>query len=455
MMRKSSKKVVCSITAALMAVTCLAGCTGGQTGSSASANPAGTGESAGDAAVTDGEQITLRYSWWGGEERHNATLKAIARYEELHPNIHIEPEYSGFDGYQQKLITQLSGQTAPDIASVDQPWLADINKQGDLLMDLYTLDEIDPSQYDQDLLKNCLEYDGHLVGLPTGANTNVLLYNVDVCNEKGIDLSQGVTWSEITELGASLHEADPNFYLLNVEQTTINMMLQSYLQNLNGKYIFDEQYNRTFTEEQLAEGFRMVVDWLDRGVIEPVESSSIYLNRWYENPKWINGELGAAQLWMASQSTLTVDGTIDVGVAPMIKGEEGSAGTGIMIRPSLILTIPTSCKHPEEAAEFITWMLTDPEAIEIQGQVRGVPAVPAARDILVENGTLPEESYNVFTNASETGAMVIPNLPTGDMEQIWLDVIQQVEYKVVTPEEGAATLVSQFDDLLESLKANL
>lgn len=451
-MRKNSKKVLCGATAVLMVASCLAGC-GSTTASSAASGSEGTAAEATGEAAADGEQITLRYSWWGGEERHNATLKAIERYEELHPNIHIEPEYSGYDGYQQKLITQLSGQTAPDIASIDQPWLADINKQGDLLMDLYTLDGIDPSQYDQDLLKNCLEYDGRLIGLPTGANTNVMMYNVDVCKERGIDITQGVTWSELTELGASLHEEDPNFYLLNVEQTNINLMLQSYLQQLTGEYIFDNDYNRTFTEEQLADGFRMVVDWLDRGVIEPVESSSIYLNRWYENPKWIDGSLALAQLWMASQSTLTVNGTIDVGVAPMVKGEEGSVGTGIMIRPSLILAIPSSCEHPEEAAEFITWILTDPEAIEIQGQVRGIPAVPAARDLLLENGSLSEESYNVFTNASEEGAMVIPNLPTGDMEQIWLDVIQQVEYKVMDPDEAAATLVEQFDALLESLKA--
>lgn len=447
-MRKSNKRIACGLIAATMAATCLAGCGGA---SSATATSSETKEN-----TSNGDSITLRFSWWGGEERHNATLQAIAKYEELHPNIHIEPEYSGYDGYQQKLITQLSGGTAPDIASIDPPWLADINKQGDLLRDLNDFSNIiDLTQFDDSLMNNCLKFDDKLVGLPTGVNTNVLFYNEDTFKQKDIDLSDGITWSELTELGAKLHEEDPNFYLLNVEQTNINLMLQSYLQQITGQYIFDNEYNRTFTEEQLTNGFEMVVDWLDRGVVEPVESSSIYLNRWYENPKWVGGSLGMAQLWMASRSTLTVNGAVNVGIAPMIRGDEGAVGTGIMIRPSLVCTIPTSCKHPEEAAEFLNWLLNDPEAAKIQGQVRGVPASEVARQTLLNNGTLTEDTYNILASATEAGAMVIPNLPTGDMEQIWLDVIQQVEYKALTPAEGAATLIQQYDALLEKLKANL
>ena len=55
------------------------------------------------------QQITLRFSWWGSEDRHEATIAAIEKYEELNPNITIEYEYMGFDSYYQKLLTQLAG----------------------------------------------------------------------------------------------------------------------------------------------------------------------------------------------------------------------------------------------------------------------------------------------------------------------------------------------------------
>ena len=39
----------------------------------------------------------------------------IELYEELNPHIKIVPEYSGFDGYFDKLTTQFAAGNAPDI----------------------------------------------------------------------------------------------------------------------------------------------------------------------------------------------------------------------------------------------------------------------------------------------------------------------------------------------------
>ena len=43
------------------------------------------------------DQVVLRFSWWGSEDRHMATIEAIERYMELNPNVLIEYEYMGFD----------------------------------------------------------------------------------------------------------------------------------------------------------------------------------------------------------------------------------------------------------------------------------------------------------------------------------------------------------------------
>ena len=65
------------------------------------------------------DSVTLRFSWWGGDERHAATIAVIEQYEAAHPNVTIEPEYGSSDGYNDKLATQLSGGTAPDIIQID------------------------------------------------------------------------------------------------------------------------------------------------------------------------------------------------------------------------------------------------------------------------------------------------------------------------------------------------
>lgn len=41
------------------------------------------------------DKCTLRFSWWGGDDRHEATLKAIELWNKKYPDIKIEPEYGG------------------------------------------------------------------------------------------------------------------------------------------------------------------------------------------------------------------------------------------------------------------------------------------------------------------------------------------------------------------------
>ena len=69
------------------------------------------------------KNVELRFSWWGGESRIQATLTAINLYMKKNPNVKIVSEYSNFEGYYQKCLSQLAGGTAPDIIQLDQPWL--------------------------------------------------------------------------------------------------------------------------------------------------------------------------------------------------------------------------------------------------------------------------------------------------------------------------------------------
>ena len=87
----------------------------------------------------DGKEVVLRFSWWGGDTRHKATLDAIKLFEEKNPGIKIKAEYSGWDGHFEKLSTQITGNTAPDIMQTDWNWLYIFSKNGDGFYDLNEL----------------------------------------------------------------------------------------------------------------------------------------------------------------------------------------------------------------------------------------------------------------------------------------------------------------------------
>ena len=44
------------------------------------------------------EKITLRFCWWGNEERHTSTVEALDIYMEQNPNVTIISEFLGWEG---------------------------------------------------------------------------------------------------------------------------------------------------------------------------------------------------------------------------------------------------------------------------------------------------------------------------------------------------------------------
>ena len=83
--------------------------------------------------------VTLRFLWWGGSDRHARTLKALQAFEAGHPGVRVKAEYMGFNGYLEKLTTQMVGGTEPDLLQINWAWLAMFSRQGTGFLDLTNL----------------------------------------------------------------------------------------------------------------------------------------------------------------------------------------------------------------------------------------------------------------------------------------------------------------------------
>ena len=44
------------------------------------------------------QDVDLRMSWWGGNGRHQVTLKALEEFHKQNPDINVKAEYTGWDG---------------------------------------------------------------------------------------------------------------------------------------------------------------------------------------------------------------------------------------------------------------------------------------------------------------------------------------------------------------------
>ena len=59
------------------------------------------------------KDVDLRMSWWGGNGRHQVTLKALEEFHKQNPDINVKAEYTGWDGHLSRLTTQIAGGTDP------------------------------------------------------------------------------------------------------------------------------------------------------------------------------------------------------------------------------------------------------------------------------------------------------------------------------------------------------
>lgn len=187
--------------AGALAAGSLTGCSGGNQ----TAAPKESGnETTAQAGKTAGKQekVTLRFAWWGDEGTHQATLKAIELYMDRNPNVTIEAEYGGFDGYQQKISTQLAGQTAPDIIQLNANWMPDYANKGDFFIHLQDYpDLMDVSGFDEEFLNSFCVFNDQLIALPTGMNARTAYMNKASAEKFGLDISldDKLTWEDYIE----------------------------------------------------------------------------------------------------------------------------------------------------------------------------------------------------------------------------------------------------------------
>ncbi len=401
-----------------------------------------------------GEKVNLRFSWWGGEERHQATLKVIDIYTKRNSNVTIDAEYSGWDGYQQRLMTQLAGKTAPDIIQIDPPWVHEIYAEREAFIDLNTIsDVVDFSNFDKDFLEDYCVKDGKLQGLPAGINGEVFLMNKDLFAQAGIPLDTKWTWDNLLELGPKVNQYDPESYFLYAAEASefFITFCRKFVQQRTGKSWINENYEIQFTRNDLVEMYTYLVKLVDNKVLPPFEEIAPYVEK--EHPKWAQGKFAAMIEWVSRIiiSKDFVSSDVQVSSLPIL---DGAVETGITVRPSMIECLNIDSKNSEEAAKFLNFFFNDEEAIVALGTVRAVPANSNASKLLVEKGMVDElQSQAVEISSQNAGTPQNGAEMHSEILQIDLDIFQQVGFKKITPEEAADTLLNLYKQKLSEIKS--
>lgn len=399
---------------------------------------AGTGSTASFAVSNP---VTLRFSWWGGDTRNQATLKVIKQFEEKNPQVKIEAEYGSSDGYNVKLATELNAGTAPDIVQIDPSYLPTYYRTNKNSFVDFQKQNIDLSGYEQDYLQSNGNYDGRQLGLPTGIGGVSIIENTDLASKIGIDLTQQYTWDDLAAMGKKVQGYDKNLYLLAANLSYIaDDLLRPYLLQLTGKpLLLDRTKQLGVTQADLEKGLTMVKRLYDTHVLPPESHMLSYEgDNIPKDPNWISGKYVSALCVTSTAKDLAAANKGAVFVASKLPQMNGSLDEGYCASAPQLLCINTKSRNIPEAVKFLNYFLNSAQATEILGAERSIPAVRSMRQLVEEKKLADSLTMNAVNICmSYKGSLVIGYSSTEEVKSILSDAISYVAYGISTPAVAA------------------
>ena len=324
------------------------------------------------AAYSEEEQVSLSFVRIGNDEAERAYWQwAINEFEAQNPNIHIEYDEKAIgDAMDTALNTQFASGGGVDIIGHGILSVAQRVEAGQYMpIDDY----FEAWEGKDDIMESVFAngtYNGHVYGLGYSVTPYVFAYRLDLLEEAGIDVP--VSWEELADAARTLTTYDENgnvaFSGFCYPQTGGNLVeLDVFMYGNGGKYIVDGE--PVFADnEELKEALEFLGDLLPD------------VNLTYSSNEVNPFVSGNAAMTLINNAALTT----------MLNNPEYAGKVGIALPPNNgtkasfcgcnMLFIGTTCEHPDEAFEFISFVMSPESTLKRAEMVR----IPVTLSSLVD-----------------------------------------------------------------------
>ncbi|MFP4198399.1 MAG: ABC transporter substrate-binding protein [Halanaerobium sp.] len=406
------------------------------------------------AAMAQDEEVTLRFSWWGSQSRHDRYLEVIEMFEEEYPNINIEPEYTGWSGYFDRLNTQAAGDNLPDVMQSVRKMMSGYIENDQLLeLDKYIEDgTLDTENIDDSYLEMGRAYDKQMA-LATGVNAPAVYYDRDDFDEAGVDYpTADDTWEDRAEMLKDLHE---ELGILGAATPTAQQDTGGFIVYLrqHGAELFSEDGSELgYDDDQLFVDFMNYdLELIESGAVQDAMQRQESANAIEQDPVATGDAAMATNYWSNQLAAISNGAGKLLGVSTFPKAEDQKA-EGRYMKPAMVQTIAANTEHPEEALTFVNYLINNVDAGKVFGTDLGVPTNSEVRDTLLEDaGEEDQAVFDFIDEAAENSGDVIPLQPPAyeEVVEAYEEVYWEVIYGQITPEEGAEMFREDATKLLE------
>lgn len=402
-------------------------------------------------AVTD-EQVTLRFSWWGTDPRHEATLAVIDAFMKKYPNIKIEAEYGAQAGYNDNKTVEFSTKTAPDLFQIETGAGKEYYRMG-VLYNLSNISTLSFDKFDPDFLAANGQFGtGSQWCIPTGAAGTSLVVNKTLADQIGIDLTKQMDYEDLIELGAKVQAYNPEMYLISANTTTgVAFFIRAYSRQLNGVAMIDDEAKKlVMTEEQFTQCFDLISRLYSTKTCAPASMKSTFDNNDMEDPNWISGKYVASAGYTSNIQALeeanNTDAQIIPGALPLLADRKSDGWTNNCPQ---FMGVSADTKYPEQCGLFYDFFFNSEEAAEILGTVRSIPPTAFAQKIVKDNGSAnpivveATDKSLTYKGFDDSGFTTNENVT-----QILRDAYEALAYGTITPAAAAKDVVAKINDYL-------
>ncbi len=442
-MKKRLAKSIGMTVSMIMVASLTAGCSqqaenGGTQNTSQS--PASNSVSAGADVNPKDIEADLRFAWWGGDERHTATLDALEVFAQNYPGIKVSTEYQGYDGYHDKMFTQLAGGTAPDLFQYNPENMPEVVEEGKLL----ALDEyVDSGLLNLDAvsegtLHDCI-VDGKLYGIPMSTQTVCVIYNKTLFDEAGVEYpADDWTWEDYDRIVRELDEKLPEGVYPSTDLRATDITTLSMVHQNGGAYLTED--GEIDFGEAIAEPLEMFQNYMDEGLVPPADETLATTS----DTIFMEGRAAIHATFNAMATTLQA-GSIDQDEYALTSIPSSNTGDrlGMYAKGEVAFCISADSKNKEAAVVLLNEFVNNTEMGNILGFSRGIPPSETIREELQKELTgIDVDVLKVQAMADATNDTPEPRLTKG-----WTEIVTVITQETDEYRYGRKDLETTINDM--------
>ncbi len=369
--------------------------------------------------------------------------KVVDLYKAERPNADVS--VLGYDNatYDQKLLTDISGGTLPDVFTCSDVYNKPFFQSG-LIADLkpfaaktgFKLDDFDPQ------FLSLADFGGKIGFLPRAADVVVLYYNKRLFDEAKMKYPDPTwTMNDLLANAQQLTKKAPDGtitqYGFTANYTTWSIWVPIVVAE-GGKILSEDGKKAVFDSPEGIRGWNYIFTGLKNGAFVP---PSVQSTMGGPNVPFMNGKAAMVPSVRALTPNVRAQLKDDWDVTLVPKGtmdrKSGMGTTGYAIGGKV--------KNPDAAWDFMQYLFTKGLQVFMQSYLVVPPIKTFYNDVTWRNLPPPPTNNDIFVSATQT-AMLPPSLPfysTGPFLKAVTDGVDGVLLGKMTPEQAVKNMAMQ------------